>query len=172
MEMPFDQLVQRAQSYTPYITHADPSSAPSIRNTHARLTYANNAPPPPDDKLRHQHLQVYLHGPGAKSSDHVMVLDRERAITAVKGKRDFVLLEPLDDAVDRKRRLVFVLLRDAGQRLEAAQVYLADSLSRWLSEEKTDGSGRPYGVSKDEDPILRKQFTKSQIFAIHSFARS
>ena len=48
-------------------------------------------------------------------------------------------------------------------------MYLASSLAQWLHEEKTDGAGRPYGETKDEDPTLRKHFTREQILAIMSF---
>ena len=64
----------------------------------------------------------------------------------------------------------FVLPMGAPRKeLKQAQAYLAESLARWLSEEKTDGAGRPYGEVKDEDPTLRKHFTRAQINAIRSF---
>ena len=53
--------------------------------------------------------------------------------------------------------------------IRQAQVYLASSLAGWLREQKTDGSGRPYGECKDEDPTLRKHFTRAQILAIRAF---
>lgn len=56
-----------------------------------------------------------------------------------------------------------------GDDLEA---YLASSLAHWLSECKLDGDGRPYAEVKDTDPITRRRFTRSQIKAIHAFAKS
>ena len=50
-----------------------------------------------------------------------------------------------------------------------AQAYLANSIASWLGEEKTDGAGRPYGETKDEDPTLRKHFTREQMQAIRAF---
>ncbi|KAL1521564.1 hypothetical protein AB1Y20_021223 [Prymnesium parvum] len=118
-------------------------------------------------------LEVYFCGPGAESlaAKHrsVSVIDKPRAANVCKGRRDFILFEPLDDCVKEGRRLVIVASLGRGQDLKDAQVYLASSLSRWLSEEKTDGSGRPYGETKDEDPTLRKHFTREQIVAIMSF---
>ena len=85
--------------------------------------------------------------------------------------RSDVQFEPLDDAVRKQSRLVAVL--PMGSRAEAgAQVYLAESLAQWLSEQKVDGAGRPYGETKDEDPTLRKHFTRAQIEAIVRFGRA
>ena len=92
------------------------------------------------------------------------------AAAACQGKRDFILFEPLDDAVKTSRRIVLVLPLNTGSRdIKQAQAYLASSLASWLKEQKTDGSGRPYGESKDEDPTLRKHFTRAQILAIRAF---
>ena len=94
------------------------------------------------------------------------------AAAACEGKRDFILFEPLDNAVKENRRLVLVLpLGTDARAVKQAQVYLASSLASWLKEQKTDGSGRPYGECKDEDPTLRKHFTREQILAIASFGR-
>ena len=98
------------------------------------------------------------------------MVDAKTAEVACKGKRDFILFEPLDDAVRQGRRLILVLQLGAGRNeLQQAQCYLASSLGDWLNEQKTDGSGRAYGESKDEDPTLRKHFTRSQILAIRKF---
>ena len=91
-------------------------------------------------------------------------------MAACEGKRDFILFEPLDGAVKENRRIVLVLPLTAGRNdVKQAQAYLAASLSSWLKEQKTDGSGRPYGECKDEDPTLRKHFTRAQILAIRAF---
>lgn len=121
-----------------------------------------------------QELHVLLFGPGAEKhatrDRAVSVVDAKAAETACKGKRDFILFEELDNAVRQGRRLVLVLPLSAGRNeLHTAQCYLASSLGDWLKEQKTDGSGRPYGESKDEDPTLRKHFTRSQILAIRAF---
>ena len=123
-----------------------------------------------------QELQVFLCGKGAadaarsNSGQQVGVLDPKLAATACRGKRDFILFEPLDDAAGQGMPLVIVLPLGAPRtELGQAQVYLASSLARWLKEQKTDGSGRPYGECKDEDPTLRKHFTRAQINAILSF---
>lgn len=120
-------------------------------------------------------LRVLFHGPDAQqsaasSSGSVRAIDVQMATAACQGKRDFILFEPLDDAVKQKRRIVLVLPLSAGQGdIKQAQAYLASSLASWLQEQKTDGSGRPYGECKDEDPTLRKHFTRAQIFAIRAF---
>ena len=89
---------------------------------------------------------------------------------AAKGKRDFVLFEPLDDAVRDGRRLVIVAPLGAGRgALASSQVYLASSFARWLREGKVDGAGRPFGEVKDEEPTLRKPFTRAQLEAILAF---
>ena len=90
------------------------------------------------------------------------------AAAACEGKNDFILFEPLASAVQENRRLVLVM--PLGSRsAKQAQAYLASSLASWLREQKTDGSGRPYGECKDEDPTLRKHFTRAQIVAIREF---
>ena len=117
-----------------------------------------------------QELQVYLCGPGAKAAAGVDVLDARAATIACAGKNDFILFESLDEAARQGKRVVLVLPRGAARsELPRAQAYLAESLGRWLSEEKTDGAGQPYGEVKDEDPTLRKHFTRAQINAIRSF---
>ena len=118
-----------------------------------------------------QELQVFFHGAGAEAAARdVAVVDTQTASAACKGKRDFILFEDLDEALKEGRRLVLVLPLGAGRgELGQAQAYLASSLARWLSEQKTDGSGRPYGECKDEDPTLRKHFTRAQILAIKQF---
>jgi hypothetical protein len=119
-------------------------------------------------------LQVSLFGPGAERfarSADISRIDDTLARAACKGKRDFILFEPLDNAVRERKRIVIVMeLRASSSEISRAQVYLASSLARWLGEQKTDGSGRPYGESKDEDPTLRKHFTRAQITAIMDFA--
>jgi hypothetical protein len=124
-----------------------------------------------------QELQVLLFGPGAEQhatrDRSVSVIDARSAEAACKGKRDFILFEDLDQAVRQNQRLVMVLPLSAGRaELHTAQAYLADSLGDWLKEQKTDGSGRPYGESKDEDPTLRKHFTRAQILAIRAFGEA
>ena len=122
-----------------------------------------------------QELQVFFFGPGAERFGRaagVGVLDAKTTQAACRGKRDFILFEPLDDAVKEGSRLVLVLPLCAGRsEVGQAQAYLASSLARWLGEQKTDGSGRPYGESKDEDPTLRKHFTRAQILAIREFGK-
>jgi hypothetical protein len=117
-------------------------------------------------------LDVYLHGP--RAGNHVTMgvscLDAQRAEAMCKGRRDFVLFEELASAVREQKRLVFVVPFGAPCCRAQVQVYYARSLGRWLSEEKTDGTGRPYREMKDEDPTLRKKFTKAQIAAVLSFA--
>ena len=118
-------------------------------------------------------LEVYLFGPGADKftqSADVSRIDQRSAMAACKGKRDFILFEPLDNAAQAGQRLVIVTPM-AASPMQQAQVYLASSLSSWLSEQKVDGSGRPYGETKDEDPTLRKHFTRSQIIAILDFGQ-
>ena len=45
-----------------------------------------------------------------------------------------------------------------------------DTEGKALSHRVGDGSPcRPYGETKDEDPTLRKHFTRDQIFAIMAF---
>ena len=120
-------------------------------------------------------LRVLFFGPeaqksAASASKDVQVVDGKVAAAACEGKNDFILFEPLDKAVRDNRRLVLVLPLNASSRdIKQAQVYLASSLSSWLKEQKTDGSGRPYGECKDEDPTLRKHFTRGQILAIRAF---
>ena len=118
-------------------------------------------------------LRVLFHGPDAQraaADGGVQVADAKTASAASAGKRDFILFEPLDGAVKENRRLVIVLPLAAGAGdIRQAQVYLASSLAGWLREQKTDGSGRPYGECKDEDPTLRKHFTRAQILAIRAF---
>ena len=126
----------------------------------------------PDHQME---LRVLFYGPDAQraaasSAGSVQVADGRIAAAACMGKRDFILFEPLDSAVREQRRLVLVLPLSTGPRdAQQAQVYLASSLAGWLYEQKTDGSGRPYGESKDQDPTLRKFFTRAQILAIRSF---
>ena len=56
-----------------------------------------------------------------------------------------------------------MLVASKGDRnAKGMQVYLAESLGQWLGEQKVDGAGRPYGETKDEDPTLRKHFTRAQ----------
>jgi hypothetical protein len=120
-------------------------------------------------------LRVLFFGPGArgaaaKGGSAVQEVDARTAAAACEGKRDFILFEPLDAAAKENRRLVLVLPLSAGPKdVKQAQVYLASSLASWLKEQKTDGSGRPYGECKDEDPTLRKHFTRAQILAIRAF---
>ena len=122
-----------------------------------------------------QELHVLFCGPDAQrfassASSAVQVADARTAMAACEGKRDFILFEPLDGAVKENRRIVLVLPLTAGRNdVKQAQAYLAASLSSWLKEQKTDGSGRPYGECKDEDPTLRKHFTRAQILAIRAF---
>ena len=126
----------------------------------------------PDHRME---LRVLFFGPDAQhsagaSSGSVQVADAKMAAMACEGKRDFILFEPLDGAVKENRRLVLVLPLSAGSRdIKQAQAYLASSLASWLKEQKTDGSGRPYGECKDEDPTLRMHFTRAQILAIRAF---
>ena len=126
----------------------------------------------PDHRME---LRVLFHGPDAQraaadSGGSVQVADAKTAAAAVVGKRDFILFEPLDGAVKGGRRLVLVLPLSAGSRdIQQAQAYLASSLASWLKEQKTDGSGRPYDECKDEDPTMRKHFTRQQILAIRDF---
>ena len=135
-------------------------------------------PPPTAQVPDHpQQLQVYLHGPGAdklaRGGGGISLIDPAQVEAACKGKRDFILFEDLDGAVREGRRLV--LVTPMGVRpgeLKQAQAYLASSLARWLSENKVDGAGRPYGECKDEDPTLRKHFTRAQIQAIRSFGQA
>ena len=121
-----------------------------------------------------QELHVFLSGDGAeghaRSNNQLGVLEPAHAMAACKGKRDFIMFEPLDDAVRKGTRLVLVLpVSSPKSDVKQAQVYLASSLARWLKEQKTDGSGRPYGECKDEDPTLRKHFTRAQINSILAF---
>ena len=121
-----------------------------------------------------QELDVCFFGPGADKAaargPGMHEVDARFATAACEGKRDFILFEPLDDAAKENRRLVLVLPMGAGSKgVKQAQVYLASSLASWLNEQKTDGSGRPYGECKDEDPTLRKHFTRAQIVAIREF---
>lgn len=120
---------------------------------------------------RPQELDVYLYGPRAE--DHVTIgvscVEARSAEAMCKGRRDFVLFEELAPAVRERKRLVFVVPVGAHCRSAQVQVYYAQSLGRWLSEEKTDGAGRPYGEMRDEDPMLKKKFTKAQTTAILSF---
>ena len=134
----------------------------------ASMTHALRGPATvPDHK---QELDVYFHGPGAASAAGIGTLDPKLVAMACKGKRDFILFEDLDNAVNDGRRLVIVMPMGTSQRdIQRAQVYLASSLARWLSEQKTDGAGRPYGECKDEDPTLRKFFTRAQINSIRRF---
>ena len=95
---------------------------------------------------------------------------RQVRFRGAKGKNDFVLFEPLDDAVRDGRRLVIVAPLGAGRgALASSQVYLASSFARWLREGKVDGAGRPFGEVKDEEPTLRKPFTRAQLEAILAF---
>jgi hypothetical protein len=64
-------------------------------------------------------------------------------------------------AVKEGRRLVLVASK-GDRNAKGMQVYLAESLGQWLGEQKVDGAGRPYGETKDEDPTLRKHFTRAQ----------
>ena len=118
-------------------------------------------------------LDVYFYGPGSDKFTKVAgvsQIDQRSAMAASSGKRDFILFEPLDNAAREGQRLVIVTPMGAGvAAMRQAQVYLASSLSQWLSEQKVDGSGRPYGETKDEDPTLRKHFTRAQITAILDF---
>ena len=124
-------------------------------------------------------LDVYFSGPGAADAARrtagggrggVVALDAVAAAAAAKGKNDFVLFEPLDDAVRDGRRLVIVAPLGAGRgALASSQVYLASSFARWLREGKVDGAGRPFGELKDEEPTLRKPFTRAQLEAILAF---
>ena len=125
-------------------------------------------------------LDVYFSGPGAADAARrtagggrgggVVALDAAAAAAAAKGKNDFVLFEPLDDAVRDGRRLVLVAPLGAGRgALASSQVYLASSFARWLREGKVDGAGRPFGEVKDEEPTLRKPFTRAQLEAILAF---
>lgn len=122
-----------------------------------------------------QELEVFLFGHSADKVaakfPGVRTLDRTRAFNICRGRRDFILFEPLDDAVQNGSALVVVVPLGMGRDLKQAQVYLASSLARWLTEEKVDGAGRPYGETKDEDPTLRKRFTRSQIQAIIAFGQ-
>ena len=119
-------------------------------------------------------LDVLFCGPGADAASAstrgaVGTLKRERAIDACKGKRDIFAFDPLDEALAAGKRVVLVAPRGSGGTLPSAQAYLATSLSRWLHEEKTDGEGRPYGEVKDEDPTLKKKFTRAQVLAVQRF---
>ena len=120
-----------------------------------------------------QELEVYLSGPGADAvagkCRTVATIDKSRATSVCKGRNDFILFEPLDKCAQQGRRIVIVASLGGGRELKDAQAYLASSLARWLSEQKVDGAGRPYGETKDEDPTLRKHFTREQIVAILSF---
>ena len=75
---------------------------------------------------------------------------------------------PSSRAVRDGRRIVLVTLKGDGPALRGVQVYLAESLGRWLAERKTDGAGRPYDETKDQDPTLRKFFTRAQVRATNA----
>ena len=72
----------------------------------------------------------------------VGVLDSARATSVCEERRDFILFEPLDDVVRDGGAIVVVVPRGMGRDLQQAQVYLASSLARWLTEQKVDGAGR------------------------------
>ena len=100
------------------------------------------APPPAVIPDHRQELQVYLYGPGAEKhtrSAEVGRIDDSLATAACKGKRDFILFEPLDNAVRERQRIVIVTVLGAPRsEIGRAQVYMASSLARWLSEQKTE----------------------------------
>lgn len=179
MSMSFDDLRGHV---APAATTVNPQAAMSM------LTFGNASGAHPGGSLllggpprtveipdHAQELQVFLFGPGAEKFGRtagVGVLDAKMTQAACHGKRDFILFEPLDDAVRDGSRIVLVLPLGAGRgEIKQAQAYLASSLARWLGEQKTDGSGRPYGESKDEDPTLRKHFTRAQILTIREFGK-
>jgi len=136
-----------------------------------------HALPPPVAQIpdNPQELQVFLSGPGANAharGSGIGLVEAKQAVVACKGKRDFILFEELDNAVPDGRRVVLVMpLGARSSEIKQAQAYLAASLADWLSENKVDGAGRPYGECKDEDPTLRKRFTRAQINAIRAFGK-
>ena len=108
---------------------------------------------------------------GARAEE-LSPLPPDRALKACKGKKDFILFEDMDDAVRDGQRVVLVTLKGDGRALRGVQTYLAESLARWLGEQKLDGAGKPYGETKDQDPTLRKFFTRAQNTAIQNWGRS
>ena len=115
--------------------------------------------------------QVFFFGSGAAEHARggISVLDAQRAIAACAGKNDFILFEPLEDAVRMNKRVVVTAPLGGSQALRSSQAYFAESLAKWLSEEKVDGAGRAYGETRDEDPTLRKKLSRAQIQAILRF---
>ena len=186
MNMPFDQLRghvtannNSAVASTMFMGRGGGGGSQSMLMGPAAGTALLGGPRVAEVPDHPQELQVFFFGPGAEraaKAQGVHVVDAKLAAAACKGKRDFILFEDLDDAVVQNTPVVLVLPLGAGRgEIGQAQAYLASSLARWLGEQKTDGSGRPYGESKDEDPTLRKHFTRAQILAIkqvrHHLAR-
>ena len=178
MNMSFDQL---REEVNPAATMVPPAQmtmqmigSSSMGGRHPSLEHRTNRPRSLMMADHPQELSVYFFGPGAESASRargVELLDAKSAASACKGKRDFILFEPLDGAVKEGKRLVIVAPLGAGRAAltGGAQAYLANSIASWLGEEKTDGAGRPYGETKDEDPTLRKHFTREQMQAIRAF---
>lgn len=173
MNMSFDQL---SSTINPGMSVASAGhSAPgalSFGGGPALLTAAPTIPNHPHE------LDVFFSGPGAEAAcrgaraEELSPLPPDKALKACKGKKDFILFEDMEDAVRDGRRVVLVTLKGDGKALRGVQAYLAESLSRWLGEQKLDGAGRPYGETKDQDPTLRQFFTKSQNTAIQNWGRS
>jgi hypothetical protein len=173
MRMSFDELRGCLQ---PAHTGTYQTAVPGI---HSRPTHRapvivrarTQQPLPLASPDRPQELDVYLHGPRAEDfvAIGVSCVEAQSAEAMCEGRRDFLWFEELAPAVRQRKRLVFVAPRGGRCRSAQIQAYYARSLGRWLSEEKTDGAGRPYGELRDEDPTLRKKFTKAQAAAILSF---
>lgn len=178
MNMSFDELRNEVSSGGSSVAARSHQSlargALSMGHGAPRALHASRAPAVVEVPDHAQELQVYFHGKGAEYAARSVgpgcLLEASQAALACKGKRDFILFEPLDDAARDGVPIVLVTpLRAARSELKGAQVYLASSLAQWLGEQKTDGAGRSYGECKDEDPTLRKHFTRAQILAIRQF---
>lgn len=176
MGMSFDALREEVAPSSALPTHTQ--GGPALQLSHAHASFGASPQQQPRQLVMRDHrqeLDVYLSGPGAERfarAPGVAKLDGASAAAACSGKNDFILFEALDGAVRAGKRLVLVTPMGAGRGAlkGGAQAYLAGSISQWLSEAKTDGAGRPYGETKDEDPTLRKRFTREQMGAVHDFA--
>ena len=174
MSMSFDQLSSTVNPGMGVAATSGPggSLALGFGGGPALLTAAPTIPNHPHE------LDVFLSGPGAEAAcrgaraEELSPLPPDRALKACKGKKDFILFEDMDDAVRDGQRVVLVTLKGDGRALRGVQAYLAESLARWLGEQKLDGAGKPYGETKDQDPTLRKFFTRAQNTAIQNWGRS
>merc|ERR1712087_43534 len=164
MRMSFDDL-RSSVHIRPSITGRMPRSLPA-----ATAIAADALPVVPDTKSG---LQVFFYGEGAAKhavpGTGVKTLEKERVSMVCKDKNDFILFEPLANAVQTNKRIVITAPLGGSEALRSAQAYYATSLAQWLSEEKVDGAGRPYGQTRDEEPTLRKKFSRKQILAILRF---